>query len=94
MELLSSLHEIKVANCIKEAIELHNITSKHDKNLSLVKTNLRDNCNLVFFSIISVQDNIIKIMAKTLRHSYFYQYSLRTKEINLVGGVRKNVATN
>ena len=94
MEILSSLNEIKVANCIRQAIEDYTIRTKHSSELTKVKSELKTTCDIVFFNIISSSSSELKIMAKTKDHSYCYNYDLDSKEITLVGGVRKNVVTN
>lgn len=94
MELLKSLNEIKIAETIKSLIEEHGIYSKNDKVLTTVKKQLNDSCNIVFFNILSSSNSSLKIMAKTVEHSYFYNYDFGSKEISLVGGVRSNVVIN
>jgi hypothetical protein len=94
MELLSTLNEIGIANYIRDSIDRFNITDKHCKNLTSVKSDLKKKCNIVYFTIISSSNSSLKIMAKTLKHSYFYEFNLNTREISLVGGIRKNVVTN
>lgn len=94
MELLKAINEIRIANCIKDAIEGNSITSSKSDKLTIVKKVLKEQCNLIFFSIISSSNSDLKIMAKTKEHSYTYNYSFRTREISLIGGIRKNVVTN
>jgi hypothetical protein len=94
MELLSSMHEIKIANTIQKMIKYHSIVSKSSSGLPIVKSILRNNCNIIYFNIISSSNSILKIMAKTIQHTYFYEYDYNNDEIKLVGGIRKNVVTN
>jgi hypothetical protein len=94
MEILSSLNEIKIANSIRQAIDDYTIRTTHSSELSKVKSELKTKCNIIYFNILSSSSSELKIMAKTKEHSYIYNYDLGSKEINLVGGIRKNVVTN
>jgi hypothetical protein len=93
MEILKSIEEIRIANCIKQAIEDGKLVP-NGKNLSRIKKQLREEHGLIFLNIISSSRNGLQVMAKTKSYSYTYNYNGDVKEISLIGGIRKNVSTN
>jgi RNase P/RNase MRP subunit p30 len=53
MELLSSLNEIHIANSVINAIERFNITTKNSSDMPSIKRQLKKECDIIYFNIIS-----------------------------------------
>ena len=89
MELLSGFKELSIRENVKEQTEIGNLR-KRSKTLNIAKQELKANCNIIFLNVITETNNKFTVNVKTIENSYIYDYNFDTKEIKLIGGIRKN----
>lgn len=90
MELLSLVQETNIYNLLKSNIR--DLISSDMNKVRDAKKAITNRYGIIYINVMKKNRNGCSIMMKTSKCSYVYDYNYMTEELNLIGGVRKNVS--